>query len=245
VVNREVVNILGVDLESFEVFDVVGDEFSPTTVIPNFDVPRNELLAPVEAPAIMQFMEGSGIQSSMMYFTAHLEGDNSQTDELLGFDRDSPFVTLQLTEGSPTGSHITNVSPNPYSSSVFFARTNDSDRYGVTQHPFGVDLDNFLFQRDMTPTFSMGGVPFGRVVDGSIHFVPPTGGAGDALIFSAGSSVVPGSFGVALDTSTVYSPLVNLSDPLLEPIPVLVPLLDTNNLGMGYQVFVVSAGAGE
>ena len=245
VLNEEVVNILGVDLESFEVFDVVGDEFSPTTVIPNFDVPRNELLAPVEAPAGMQFTEGSGIQSSMMYLTAHLEGDNSQTDELLGFDRDSPFVTLQLTEGSPTGSHITNVSPNPYSSSVFFARTNDSDRYGVTQHPFGVDLDNFLFQRDMAPTFSMGGVPLGRVVDGSIHFVPPTGGAGDALIFSAGSSVVPGSFGIALDTSTVYSPLVNLSDPLLEPVPVLVPLLDTNNLGMGYQVFVVSAGAGE
>ena len=86
-------------------------------------------------------------------------------------------------------------------------------------------------------------MPFGRVVDGSIHFVPATDGAGDAVVFSAGSSLVPGAFGIPLNTATVYAPLVNLSDPLAEPIPLLIPVLDTFNLGDGYQVYVVSAGA--
>ena len=241
--DTEVFNLLGLNLETYQVFDVTGDELGGGVGLPNLDIPDEECLTPVETAAVTQYVEGWGGQSGMHYFTSHLNGDATLTDELFVVDANAPFVALEVTEDSPEGSHISNVAPNPYSSLVLFGRTADSARYAATQHPFAVDLDNFLFERDLTPTFQVGGQPFGRLVDGSVHFIPPTSGSGDAVIFAAGSSVVGDSFGVAQNTSSVYYSLANVSDPVAEPVPTLIPVLSTNSLGVNYRIYLLSAGA--
>jgi hypothetical protein len=242
-VDTEVFNLIGLNLETYQVFDVTGDELGGGVGLPNLDIPDEECLTPVETAAVTQYVEGWGSQSGMHYFTSHLNGDATLTDELFVVDADAPFVALEVTSGSPEGAHITNVAPSPYSSVVLFARTSDSARYASTQHPFAVDLDNFLFERDLTPAFQVGGQPFGRLMDGSIHFIPATSGAGDAVIFAAGSNVVAESFGVAQNTSSVYYSLASVSDPVTEPLPTLIPVLSTNSLGVNYRIYILSAGA--
>ncbi len=242
-VDTDVFNLIGVNLQTFQVFDVTGDEFGGGAGLPNVELPGEECITPLESAAVMQFIEGSGGQAGMRYFTGHVVGDLALTDELYGVDANNPFVKLELTSSSPAGSHITNIASNPYSGSVLFVRTNDADPYASTQHPFAVDLDNFLFLRDLTPSFQVAGQPIGRIVDGSIHFIPPTATAGDAAIFSAGSKVLSDSLGVATDVSTVYAPLANISNPLVEPVPLLIPILSTFGLGVGNRIYLLSAGS--
>ena len=74
-------------------------------------------------------------------------------------------------------------------------------------------------------------------------FIPPTSGAGEAVIFAAGFNVVPDSLGIAQNTSSVYYPLATVSDPLAEPVPVLTPILSTFGLGFGHRIYLLSAGA--
>ena len=239
--DTDVMNVLGVNLETFAIVEVSGDEFGNAALVGNLDLPEEECLSPVETLASMNFAEGSEAQAGMLYFTAHGAADPGGADRLLAFDTNAPFVGIELVTDAPDGTHMSSVVPNPYSSSVVYARTAGSDPFAADEHPFMVDLDNFLFQRDLTPTFFSGGQAIGRVMDGSLHFIPPTEGAGDALVFSAGVNVLNGSFGQAVNAATVYYPLVNLSDPAAEPLPLLLPVLDTNNLGVGHRIFVVSA----
>ncbi len=238
-----VTNVVGINTQTWEVFDVTGDEFGLGAGVPNMVVPDDEAFLPVETVAGMGFVEGTAAQDGLVYFTGHVALDATETDEIFAVDAEAPFVSLEVTAASPAGSHISNLAPSPNSALIAFARTGGADRWAATQHPFVVDLDNFLFERDLTPTFQSGGQPFGRVVDGSLHFIPPTSGAGEALVFSAGNSVFEGSFGTAQNTSTVYTPLANVSDPVAEPLPLLIPLLSTNNLGAGYRIYVLSAAA--
>ena len=78
--------------------------------------------------------------------------------------------------------------------------------------------------------------PVGRVMDGSFHFLPPSGTAGDALVFSFGLQGLP--TGIALMATPAYYPLAAVSDVLAQPIPVVIPLVDTLLLGTDYRFYV-------
>jgi len=243
-----VMNILAVNMENDTAFDISGDELNATGSIANLDLPASEALAPVESPASMGFLEGSGVQDGFMFFTAHLAGDANGTDELFGFHQDAPFLSITITSGSPAGSHISNVTPDPYGSRVAFAQTADTDPLAATQHGFVADFSSFGFVRDLTPTFVSGGSNIGRVMDGSFHFLPassalqsPQWNASPALVFCIGDSV-DSNTGVARQTAPVYYSLANLSNTLLEPIPVLLPLFNVAPLGPNYRIYLTSAG---
>lgn len=234
-----VANILGLSHATLGVFPVTGDELGLSPV-PNLTLPAVECRAPVETAAAMRFTEATGVQSSMLYFTAHVANGNG-SDEIFALNRDAPFVTLQATSTALSGVHVRNVVPDPYSGKVAFSRSGTAALNAANEHPYVVDLDHFLFERDVLPTWSVGGNPIGRVMDGSFHFIAPSGSADEALVFSFGLLVMPNG-GIAQSAPPAYYPLATVSDPLAEPIPVLIPLIDTALLGGDFRFYLLNAG---
>src|SRR5262249_52085589 len=156
-----------------------GPDFGSSALVPSLELPTNELLSQVESPAGMHFVEGSGVQQGLMYYTEHEQGGNA-SDEVIAVNSDTPFVAFQATNTTKASLAVADLVPNPYGGTVAFARTDAPDPLGATQHPFVVDLDNFLFERDLLPMWVSGGANLGRVMGDSFHFVPPGGTAGDA-----------------------------------------------------------------
>lgn len=231
-------NVLGLNAETLGVFPVTGDEFGDAAVA-NLSLPAAECRVPIETPAPMRFVEGTGVQDAMVAFTAHLAGGND-SDEVFVLNRDSPFVAVQVTSTGLAGVHVRNVATDPYSGKVAFSRTSSSAAAVANEHPFVVDLDNFLFERDLLPTWVLSGNPIGRVMDGSFQFVAPSGSADEALVFSFGLDVTPG--GMAQTAPPAYYALSAVSNPLAEPIPTIIPLIDTQLLGPDFRFYVLAAG---
>lgn len=239
-----VVNVLAVATASGLAYDVTGHEIGlGSGLITDLFVPTAELQRPVETPASMEFVEGTGSQSNMLYFRAHLQSDAAATDEIFAFNMASPGIAFPVTSGSAPGSHVSNITPSPFGGSVAFARTQGTSILGADQHLFAVDLTTFLFERDITSAYSSFGTHFGRLMDGSVHFLPsdPITGAGTALVFSFGLTADPLT-GVAQASVPVYYPLANLANPVAEPNPLLIPLVDIVGLGPSFRLYVPSAG---
>jgi len=234
-----VANIIGLNNITLDVFPVTGTEFDGSALVANLTLASGELLAPLETAAAMNVVTASGVQDGIVYFTAHRAGGNG-SDDVFALDRDSPFVTFAATAATKAGVHVTNVLPDPYSGLLAFARTATSDAFGPTQHPYVVDLENFLFERDLMPNYMSGGNTLGRVMDGSFHFIAPTGSAGDALVFAFGLTALNG--GIAGLATPAYYPLSAVSDLLAEPIPVIIPLVDTFLLGTDFRFYIPVAG---
>jgi hypothetical protein len=236
----EVSNILGVSAQTLELFEVSGDEFGATALIPHIVLPGDEGLAPIESLDGMRFTMGSGVQDGMMFFTAHRAGDGLEADDVFVVNSEAPFVHFPVTDVGTPGVHVTNVTPNPHAAHVAFARTNDANPTAPRQHPFVVDMTSFLFERDIFPTFQSGGNFIGRVMDGSFHFLPPSGNAPTALILVLGfSSLEP--FGIAQTAAPGYYPLSAVSDPVTEPIPIVLAITDTISLPNDFRFYVVNA----
>jgi len=158
---------------------------------------------------------------------------------VIALNTDMPFVAFQATNTTKAGLAIADLTPNPYGGTVAFARTDGPDPMGATQHPFVVDLSNFLYERDLLPMWVSGGANQGRVMGDSYHFVPPGGTAGDALVFSYGFGALPN--GIALMATPAYYPLAAVSDLLAQPVPIVIPLVDTLLLGTDYRFYVPDA----
>jgi hypothetical protein len=231
-------NVLGLNVETLGVFPVTGDEFGDAAVV-NLSLPAAECRVPIETPSTMRFVEGTGVQDAMVAFTAHLTGGN-ESDEVFVLNRDSPFVAVQTTSTGLAGVHVRNVASDPYSGKLAFSRSSSSATGVANEHPFVVDLDNFLFERDLLPTWVVSGNSIGRVMDGSFQFVAPGGSAGEALVFSFGLDVTPG--GMAQTAPPAYYALSAVSNPLAEPIPTIIPLVDTQLLGPDFRFYVLAAG---
>ncbi len=234
-----VTNIIGINMATLDVFAVTGTEISGSALVPNLTLASGDLAAPSETVASMNFVSATGVQDGIIYFSAHRAGGNG-SDDVFALDRDSPFVTFGATSATMSGVHVTNIAPDPYGGRVAFARTATSDAFGPTQHPYVVDLDNFLFERDLLPKYVSGGNPLGRVMDGSFHFIAPTGSAGDAFVFAFGLIALNG--GIAGLATPAYYPLGAVSDLLAEPIPVIIPLVDTFLLGQDFRFYIAAAG---
>ncbi|RKY22396.1 MAG: hypothetical protein DRQ55_01165 [Planctomycetota bacterium] len=237
----QVMNILAVDAVTEFAFDVSGDELGALSPLRNIDIPETDAFTPVEAVAALSMIEGAGIQGGTYWFTALEANSAADADELFFFDGGAPFLGLQLTEFSPLGSRISSVVPDPFATRAAFAQTADSDPAGNTQHPFVVDYTSFLTKRDLVPTMVVDGEPIGRVMDGSFHFIPPGNGVTDALVFSMGDTSDPLT-GLARNTLPVYLSLANLTEVLLEPIPLLIALIDNDDIGSNYRFYILSAG---
>jgi hypothetical protein len=213
---------------------------SATRPVGNLTLPAAECRVPIETPAAMRFVEGDGVQDAMVAFTAHLAGGNG-SDEVFLLNRDSPFVAVQATSTALAGVHVRNVASDPWSGKVAFSRSGTSTAGIANEHPYVVDLDNFLFERDLLPTWTVSGSPIGRVMDGSFQFVAPSGSADEALVFSFGLDVAPGG-AVAQTAPPAYYALSAVSNPLAEPIPTIIPLVDTLLLGADFRFYVLAAG---
>ncbi|HEX5011843.1 MAG TPA: hypothetical protein VFY71_15730 [Planctomycetota bacterium] len=233
-----VLNVIGVNTDTLDVFSVSGPDFGGSSLIPSLELPTIELLSQVESPGTMHFVEGSGVQQGLMYYTEHEQGGNA-SDEVIALNTDMPFVAFQVTNTTKASLAIAELTPNPYGGTVAFARTDGANPLGATQHPFVVDLDNFLFERDLLPMWVSGGANMGRVMGGSCHFVAPGGTAGDALVFSFGFGALPN--GIALMATPAYYPLAAVSDLLAQPVPIVIPLVDTQLLGTDYRFYVPDA----
>lgn len=234
-VGTAVLNLLGVNLDTLDAFPVTGTELDDSALVPDLFVPPADVQPAIETAAAMHFIEGSGVQDGLLWFTAQRQGGNG-SEELFAFNAESPFVVFQATQTSKSGLRLSNVTPHPWGGKVAFARTDDSNAWGATQHPFVVDLDNFLFERDLLPVWTAGGKNLGRVMDGSFHFLPPAGTAGDALVFSFGLSATPN--GTALLATPAYFALAGVSDQLSQPVPVVIGLIDTFLLGTDFRFYL-------
>ncbi len=234
-IGTTVLNLIGVNLGTLDVFPVTGSEFGDSALVPDLVLPATELTAPVESPAALRTIEGSGVQDGLLWFAAHLQSGNG-SDELFAANLESPFVSFRATFTNESGLHVRNITPNPHGGTVAFARTDGTSTTAATQHPYVVDLDAFLFERDLLPIWASGGTNIGRVMDGSFHFLPPSGTAGDALVFSFGLSALP--TGTALIATPAYYPLAAVSDVLAEPVPVVIGLIDTFLLGTDYRFYL-------
>ncbi|MGQ0553630.1 MAG: hypothetical protein ACT4PU_10465 [Planctomycetota bacterium] len=232
-----VANILGVNTVSLQTFPVTGDELDGSALIGNLTLPSAECVAPFETAASMQFAHASGGQAGLTYFVAHRQNGSggNGADDIFAVNRDTPFVAFEGTQAALPGVHVTNLVPSPVSARFAFARGDTADRLAANQHAFVVDLDNFLYERDVTSIVKVGNAFLGRVMDGSMHFVPPTGDADDALVFSFGLGAV---VGIAAGAAPIYYPLGASSNPVAEPVPVLVPLIDTAYLGNDFRFYL-------
>jgi len=227
-------NVVAVDRGSLDVFSITGQEFGFVGSLPS------AVRGATESPASLGMITGSPpAQGGMVYFAAHEAGTTG--DEVFAFDADFPFVALQVTSNGQPGVHVSNIVPNPFSGKVAFARTAGADPLADDQHPFVVDLDAFLFERDLVPEIQIGGMPVGRVMDGSFHFVPPVGNAADALVFTFGGTALDN--GIANFAPPAYYPLANVSNELNEPVPVIIALADTALLGLNFRFYLLGAGA--
>ncbi len=235
-----VMNVIGIDNATGTAFAVSGSEFGGGSLIPDLDVSATEVVAPVEAAAPMRFVEGSGAQDGILCWASPFQGGNGG-DNVIVLNRKTPFVAFAATDVQAPGVRVSNIVPDPYGGKVAFARTDTPASNAANQHPFVVDLDAFLFERDLTPTWTLGGGFWGRVMDGSFHFIPPSGTAGEALVFAFGLGTIPET-GIALIATPAYYPLAGVSNLLIEPVPVLVPLINTELLGTDYRFYIPAAG---
>ncbi len=241
----DLTNVFAVNAATLDVFDITGKEFSSSQVLPDIQLPAAETrYLPWSTIVDMDFTEGAGDQAGRMYFSGHkidpADGSDTGRDHLFAVNVDAPFVSFQVTSGGTAPAEISNVAPNPYSGTVAFARAVGPDAAAPTQHAFVVDLDNFLYERDLLPDLVLGGNFIGRVMDGSFHFVPPTPSASDALVFSFGYKALPN--GIAHVATPAYYSLGAVSDPIIEPKPILLPLVATALLGLDYRYYIPSAG---
>jgi hypothetical protein len=231
-------NVVGINLDTLQLFSVTGSEFGGAALVAGLELPTLELVSQVESPCTMRWVEGSGVQQGFMYFTAHeLAGNGS--DEILALNVDTPFVAFQATNTPKAALSIADLVPNPYGATVAFARNDGTDALAPTQHPFVVDLDNFLFERDLLPMWTSAGANLGRVMGGSFHFLPANDTAGDALVFAYGFGSLPN--GISLMATPAYYPLAAVSDLLAQPVPIVIPLVDTLLLGNDYRFYVPDA----
>jgi hypothetical protein len=181
------------------------------------------------------------VQTGVVYFAAHEFGGNG-ADDLFMVNTDAPFISLPVTNVAIPGVHVSNVVANAWGAQVAFARTDTSATLTTNQHPFVVDLTSFLFERDLLPTWTSGGMFTGRVMDGSFRFMPPAGTAPSALVFAFGLFVQAGDpFGIAQTCAPTYYPLASVGDPIAEPIAVTLPLVDTAPLGLDFRFYVANA----
>lgn len=241
-VGTPVLNLLGVNLDTLDAFPVTGTELDDSALVPDLFIPTTDLQATVETAARLGFVEGSGVQDGLLWFEAQRQGGNG-SDEVFAVNVESPFVAFQATQTTKAGLRVTNITPHPYGGKVAFARTDDANPTGATQHPFVVDLDNFLYERDLLPVWTSGGKNLGRVMDGSFHFLPPAGTAGDALVFSFGLGALPN--GTALLATPAYFPLSGVSDLLSQPVPVVIGLIDTFLLGTDFRFYLPHASVAD
>jgi hypothetical protein len=233
-------DVFGLDHLSGTVFPVTGDGFGGGALVPHLDLPPVECRLPIEAAASMCFREAGGAQDGMLYFAAHIRGGNGG-DELIALNRNAPFVALRATFSAKPGTALTNISPATSSGKVAYARTDTVAVNAANQHPFVVDLDHFLFERDVLPTWTANGAFAGRVMDGSLVIVPPQGNAGEGLVFCFGLVAQP-TFGTAHISAPAYYPLASVSNSLAEPIPIVIPLIDTLLLGADFRFYITYAG---
>ena len=111
----------------------------------------------------------------------------------------------------------------------------------MTQGAYVADLSAFGFVRFLTPDLVDGnGDPAGRLMDGSFQFIPPSVDVGSALAFVMGLDADPSS-GVARQTAALYYPMQNVSNLLLEPKALLLPLLSTGVLGPNSRIYLQAA----
>jgi len=234
-----VMNVIGTSANNFVTFSITGSEFGGSG-IPDLDVPPGDVTSPVETAAALRFIEGSGVQDGMLYWAAHYKGGND-ADNLFGFNLKTPFVAFAGANVTSPGVHVSDITPDPFGGKVAFSRTDTPAKNANNQHPFVLDLTNFMFERDLTPTWTQGGGAFwGRVMGGSFHFIQPVGNAGEALIFAFGLGSGPN--GIADVATPAYYPLAGVSNPLIEPVPTLIPLVDTSILGGDYRFYIPTAG---
>lgn len=238
-----VTNLLAVDRETLEVRDVTGDEYTDAASLPNLILDDTTFPVGYEVPPRMQFTRGRGVQADLVWFAGVDVQDETETEQVFSFRESAAGLGFQATSNTLDGSRVSNITPSRFSGKLAYARTGDDDLLAATQHPYLVDLDNFLFEIDLAAAAEMGGVPFGRVMDGSFHFVQPTGEASEALAYVFGMDVA--GQGIATDTAAFYVPLRNISNPVLLPEPILLPLLDDAGLGVGSRLYLTSAGPSE
>src|SRR5262249_40138382 len=117
-----VLNLMGVNLDTLQPFAVSGTDFGASALIPSLELPTGELLSQVESPCTMHFVEGSGVQQGLMYYTEHEQGGNG-SDEVFAVNTDTPFVAFQATNTTKASLAIADLTPNPYGATVAFART--------------------------------------------------------------------------------------------------------------------------
>lgn len=234
-----VTNLVGVNSDSLQVFAVSGDEFGPGALIPNLRLPDAECVAPVETAASLRLLLGGGVQDGLVWVVSHRQGGNG-ADDIFAFNRDVPFVSFAATAHATPGTHVRNVTPSPYSGKLAFSRTSSTSKILADEHPWVIDLDNFLFLRDLAPTLTFNGATLGRVMDGSFQFIAPSGNAGEALVMSLGIVALPDT-GIANFAAPIFYPLAAVSNPIAEPIPVLVPLISTALLGNDFRFYLPAA----
>jgi len=238
-----VTNLLAIDRETLQIRDVTGDEYTDAANLPNLILDDPNFPVGYEVPPRMQFTRGRGLQSDVVWFAGVGVQDESETEQVFSFRESAAGLGFQATNSGLPGSRVSNITPSRFSGKLAYARTGDANLLDATQHPFLVDLDNFLYEVDLAASAEVGGVPFGRVMDASFHFVQPTGQASEALAFVFGMDA--GELGIASDTAAFYVPLRNISNPVLLPEPILLPLLDTDDLGVGSRLYLTSAGPSE
>ncbi|GJM20697.1 MAG: hypothetical protein DHS20C15_06120 [Planctomycetota bacterium] len=235
-----VTNLIALDRETLQLIDVSGDEFTDSANLPNLFFDDEQFVPVYETPSRMHFTRGRGAQANVMWFASTDAQDETATQQVFSFRETSPNQGFQATYSGADGSQVSDLTPSPFSGKLAYARTGDSDPFGATQHPFVVDLDNFLFERDLASSAEMMGMPFGRVQSGSFHFIAPTGQASEALAFVFGMEA--GELGVASDTEAFFVPMRNISNPVLQPDPIVLPLLSADGLGAGSRLYLTSAG---
>lgn len=270
-----VVNVIGVNTSTLQAFDVSGQDLSGTSLIPDLVLSEEATQYwPITTPWQMQFTDATGAQDGRLFFAAQRvesNGDASGREDVFVLDTEFPFLAFPVTETDEDGAVVTNITADPGRGRVAFARTfpyepnvpppfppEPEGPLGPNQHLYVVDLDQFLFERDLMSElvqFQPDPNRFGRVMDGSVHFIPPVGSASAALVFSLGFDVlrVPPTpdvvdendfipSGIAQIATPVYYSLASVSDPVTEPTPLLIPLLDTLAFGLDYRFYVPSAG---
>ncbi len=258
----KVANIIGVNTSTLQVFDVTGVEFSGTSLIPDLTLGDGAKYWPIQSATAFEMTDATGVQDGRIFFAGRrlsATGEDPGRADVYVVDTEFPFLAFPVTNTTEDDAVVTNITADPTQGRVAFARTFDanpadsqpSDPLGSNQHLYVVDLDQFLFERDVMSDLVMGGQRFGRVMDGSVHFIPAVGGASSALVFSLGFQVlrVPAfeggpliTTGIAQVATPIYYSLASVSDPVTEPTPLLIPLVDTLQYGFNYRFYVPSAG---
>jgi len=156
-------NVVGVDLTSMELFSLTGKEFNASGI----EITPEIALAKDMGPEEMNFIYPADPENEMVFFKARYLTPSAMAQQVFMMDLVHPFAALPVTSFNTVGV-IDNLVVNDDGMMAAFSRSSTTTYPDQTEKIFALDINAYGYTRDLTPDYNFNLAS----VDGSLRFIP-------------------------------------------------------------------------